>query len=566
MNIFNYNAFYMMDENELIDYLLNCTNDKILSKLFSDLKIKEIILNFSDYYLCKLIRKINVKLTKTILADGGIDIILNMSKDSIHRISTNLALSLRNTDLSDFSDIIPFILAIGKDYITFIYNKITLPNELLENKEFIHNLLDIKSPEQYRFIINLLEYRQNLNLVKSIDLKKKKMYEKTLLSLNLKTLMFTQIETIMLYINKNINKENGNDIIYNYLKNQNVFNESILSYIKNILYGKLSKEKKLKKIQELFNKINNDYFNMVLIDYYFEDIARNFILNVNQIINFNNSHPCIPKENLKIYSRIYNAYNDSKIDYLLLDDLDDNSKEKFYNDYQKCKKDTGEMILNSLFSLSKIKDQINIQESRKKGVDIYEFKGEPFYALVHSTGIYKSGGEGDANKVFNGSVYDATSLSLISDKRISTYLDTQPSVILGFTNLDVDNIVHVYHSDAFSSFLKHNQENLASDKKYEFLTPSDLIQKTMGYNEILYQCKQNNTNENSLSNVLMPSYVLCFNNISQLDINVAKKFAIPIVNIFPEKYNLLPVTPLDLDEKDVYVENMLSLEYNPILK
>ncbi len=78
----------------------------------------------------------------------------------------------------------------------------------------------------------------------------------------------------------------------------------------------------------------------------------------------------------------------------------------------------------------------------------------------------------------------------------------------------------MYHSDSFS---------LREGKTYyknEIFTPKQLIDNTKGYNEILVIEDEE----------IKPSYIVCFDNIKESDIGVAKEMNIPIVVIYTKFY------------------------------
>ena len=155
---------------------------------------------------------------------------------------------------------------------------------------------------------------------------------------------------------------------------------------------------------------------------------------------------------------------------------------------------------------------------------------------------------------------DGISLSLINNEKFDYFNNHTPSVILGFNNLIVDNFVHVYNSDSFS-FYKRN-ENDVSRKENKLYTPKSLIDNTKGYNEIVYQVRTDN-NKYYKTREMVPSYVIVFdNNITSLDVEVAKKFNVPIINIDREKYkkNKFGKSENMFDTSNNYVENYTELQ------
>ena len=114
-----------------------------------------------------------------------------------------------------------------------------------------------------------------------------------------------------------------------------------------------------------------------------------------------------------------------------------------------------------------------------------------------------------------------TSLSLISDKNITTFGDPNSDVILGFSNFNPANILITYHADAYT-------DDRGSQKISKLYTPDELIDKTKTYNEIQISEKYE---------YLHPSYVVCYDNIKEGDIRASKLLGgIPLVVINTQKY------------------------------
>lgn len=438
-----------------------------------------------------------------------------------------------------------------------------LQNQILSNKIIQEKLSNnIDDPDEYRFLISKLEKSIEIKNIESIESCRKKNYRNIINDYNKEYQMFEKYKKI-----NNILNDNYEPLIDLF----ELMNKEELRLLPNkaqhdiqvIFYNqKLTIEQKKKKISNLFKNISAKQYLKITIDYYFKDITFNFMKNVETLINFNKETNIIKEDNIKLYKKLLEMYEKNYIDTKLLEKLDENKNymEVFYDDFSNSKKLSYNMINDALFDINNISEQLNKNLSDKYNVPIYEFNGQPFYALIHNTSVYKNG-DYTSDIVFSGSSFDATSMSLISNERIKTYNSFQPSIIVGFNNIDANNIVHLYNSDSFSSFLKHD-DSLPTKRVCKLFTPKSLIKNTKGYNEILYQCRQNNVNENALENILKPSYVLCFNDIAPLDIEVAHKFNIPVINIDKTKYiNQLPRTIIDTDSaKDSYIESYSEIK------
>ena len=78
-------------------------------------------------------------------------------------------------------------------------------------------------------------------------------------------------------------------------------------------------------------------------------------------------------------------------------------------------------------------------------------------------------------------------------------------------------------------------------------TPQGLIDDTKGYNEIVYQEK----NKNIQLEKVKPDYVICYDDIKEGDLKVAKNYNLPIVLIDTKKYNFKDGAP-SVEDEDAY--------------
>ena len=146
-------------------------------------------------------------------------------------------------------------------------------------------------------------------------------------------------------------------------------------------------------------------------------------------------------------------------------------------------------------------------KEKVNGVDIYELNGEEFYLYVHSSS------RGSWNNLGI-----TTSISLISNNNVTTINNN--NTIFGFSKLKIDNIMHVYHSDSYTTHIT------GTNKIHDIETPAGLIDKTTSYNEILYQEEDD----------FKPDYVVAYDEYDEKIISIAKNMNIPIILINTEVY------------------------------
>ena len=308
------------------------------------------------------------------------------------------------------------------------------------------------------------------------------------------------------------------------------------NYKKASRLSTLLKNKELDKLDEMLKDITKEEVIVMIIDTLFKDIPYNFLKNLKTIINYsleNNNY--IPK-NINIYKEILNfdKYNiESLVDfYDKYKDLD--LSLEFYLDYRKAKNDSYNSLNESVIKLEKENSIYNSLLSKKYDRDVYYLNGEDFKLFIHSS----SSANWNTNKTI--------SISMISNLNTSYYNDHYEPVVYGFSNLKIENIMHVYNADSYTMQMN------GTDKVSLITAPDNLAENTVGYNEILYKEYDN----------FKPDFIVCFDEIKQRDLQIAEKLNLKIVLINSKKYernedlefinNNTYLNPSDIDTNSHY--------------
>ena len=309
--------------------------------------------------------------------------------------------------------------------------------------------------------------------------------------------------------------------------------------------------------EEIFNFLYDescDKLHEILVDRYFEDNFHNFMVNLEMILNFINSikdNNLIDIDRLELYKKIYDFRNLSGSEKINLYNVMNNGinyVELFYDDYRKCKDYAYSMYNENVLKPEKMNKS---ELSLTYGVDVYELDGEDFTAFVHQTKVDRSTGVSNVWKDVDNRESSVKSFSMIDQNHFDTIYGYDSYVVLGFSSLDINRIIHVYHSDSFTDV------NRGSDRVNEILSSDDLMNNTMGYNEIFYL--RNNLSikhGNGSHTKLVPSYVMCYDYITDLEVEIAKKYNIPIVLFHTNKYEN------KVDPRIDYSSNVYLEEYN----
>lgn len=361
-----------------------------------------------------------------------------------------------------------------------------IPIWVQNNNELINTIVSIESPGYYRDIINNF-IEKNYDLVTNLESKRKE-YVNNLLSTINKSDIFEEYIQLRNYVNKN-----GID-------------EKIMTRLPSYLCVSDFSDDTLRKMTfiRLFENI---------CDLYFKDYAKNVLIDIREVMNFLkvSNLDLVPAERQNIYNTILS------FDTLQLDDIKhlykalsnyDNWVELLYNDVRNCKNRSYDMFNENFFKINENYNLRNNELSNATGCDVYVLDGEDFVACVH-VGWFS-----------DKSPRKTISLSVVGTENIGMFY--KEDVILGFEYLKPDNIINMHNYDSYSGRINY------TDRINKIFTPHGLLKQTNKYNEVLYSEKNDN--------VLLPSYVVCKDQLDEQSIDYARMHGLPMVIINTKKY------------------------------
>ena len=412
--------------------------------------------------------------------------------------------------------------------LSFVTNKIYFPANITSNKKFQETILNIEDITTYRFFMDQLEQNNSLAAYE-IDKIKENIYDKEVEKYSDGLFLITK-KIVNLYDKK----EN-----YSLLLTDNMKKYIIKEMMNNS-----------KNMHDVFYKYDTLKMRNILIDRYFKDIPLNFLKNLNVMIQYNDSlnNKILDEKRTNIYKKILNFENlnyDERKELYYACAKYENLAELFYDDYRKCRDNTYNNLIDLAINPKKMYNLLSIEKTKKYGVPIYELNGENFYAFVHITGPYKYNPNFYVEAWKEG-LYDSVSLSFIGNNNITTFGDPKESIAFGFSKLDYKRIIHLRNSDSFSNY--NSMDDCFSDYIQKMYTPANLIKETRGYNEIVYQEKSRNIKLDTI----VPDYVMCYDEVTDIDINVAKYYNLPIVLINTKKYKFNNKI-IDVSESEKYI-------------
>ena len=556
----NTNERVVILKNDMVrDYYLEDYNNSKFKKLILDLPNDEILEFIDDEMINKILSNDNCKkIMYEILynVSSKFTNIIFQNEKMIERIVNDDELHTYILYLSGSitEKLFNYIIKIDKISVLEYLNPSDF-NELLEREDIKNKfkvinddkLLQVISSKTLSKLLYDSYFRSKLSKMKIDDIyfKIKKglilpnfyMYDEDFIS---KFINITNIPMRRIYIKALMNNNYSlYEIINNRLKeayDNNIFNELINEYN---MVTRLSDDEELKsKIWLLYS----DKCLQLLIDRYFEDFDGNVLTNICTILNFNKTNNVISPDRLKYYNLImnfdkYDINTMIKIYKIMPKDIGT----WLYEDFRKCQNVSYNLINKETVDIFKLK------EEKVDGNSIYELNGEEFVLLVNTL-IYRRS-EDDIK--WGNDRSKTLSLTLIGNESLGTYREQDEYLIVGFKNININDIMHVYHSDSFSSYED------STNRVNEIYTPHELLSNTKGYNEIL-------VSQNEMKNTLLkPDYVVCYDKVLEEDIKSAKKLGnIPIIVINTKCYSM-KYSGIEYEENNYVrdIEDLYSYEY-----
>ncbi len=528
---------YMTIEEEC-ENIINLPSNQ-LKEYLKDKKIRKRLLNLSgEAAFCYLIDNLKESDLLSLLDD---DIIPSLKKSFNYKSKIISIMECKNQYKNVFLS--------KKEIVELIYEELIYmdyPFSILNinfGKVYFEYLISKRDLDSFRYLNGKVQFRilsERTNLEKV-----KRLYpnEDFLLSLSKESIQYLLEDNYFksIFINMSINNiayivKKGVKLPNNLLDSNTLINKYLaidndiilLDYLCNLeLNNPYLKEKIISKRKKQFNDIvekeilEDNYFLEELIILNYEDIPYNFLKNTLSIIEYiaQIKEMIIPKNRYDLYYKLLKFYKltyPEKID--LYNEIKSNPSviSEFYDDFKTCFNDSIKKIQDSFLDVNKLTKS---ELSHKYNVDVYELNGEEFKILISHTNMNR-------DYLYEGEVWkknkEYASLSLISDKCLNTFRNPSTNIIVGFTDINYLNVMHIHHADSYS------KEENGSNRIIELFTPDNLIKNTKAYNEILIKN----------SNTLTPSYIVCYDEIKEGDVEASISLGrIPLILIHTKKYS-----------------------------
>ena len=397
---------------------------------------------------------------------------------------------------------------------SFANNKIEFPDELLKRNDFF-SMLESESLVEYRSTINNLEENNNVSI---IEKKVQDYYDQIISSYDKETNMFRDYQ--MFY-------QDNYPLKRNFITSTN-------------LYYEVNKEKENPdKLKHLLQEETKKKIAQVTIDSLFHDNYHNVSLNIQELLRFEKDNRFLDDTIRQFYERITHIedYSTEEIIQLYETFKNRNLNTIFYEDLRHAKNISYEQIDKSLYHFDQDKEHKDITKSLETGVDVYDLQNAEFTMLIRTKYQHKDKTNASRN-----------CYSLISNKNTSAFSQGTTAFQYGYVSLDKDLVSHVFEGDSFSY---DTTDKSNSNFVNRIMSPKEIVENSSQYSELNIM---NRTFENDTYQNKRPDFIIAYDEISEKEIEEAKRLQIPIV-IIPKTDNYTNETiPFDR-EKDIYIDN-----------
>lgn len=262
----------------------------------------------------------------------------------------------------------------------------------------------------------------------------------------------------------------------------------------------------------------------LIANYFFDDYYENVLIDINEVLKYVHStnNKKIKKDHLDFYKEfvvLHNLELDEQIEFFNLHKHLE-FVELFYDDIRLLKDESYKSLVDSCTVFDKDSSLYNQELSKKYGCDIYYLDGQEFYAFARVNMKIDKGMKMPSKE----EVYRLShSFCFIGKNAIMVFYNPNCKLTLLYGEINYKNIGHVCHGDSYTS----SNSEFYSDRVNGLYTPKTLLGSTRYYDEIYISNFEN----------IKPIALLCYDGITQWDIDFSKTYDLPIVIINTKKYH-----------------------------
>ena len=556
--------FYIKENNLLESFINN------LKLIYNDEKVKNIVMDFINNKNYDKLKKVSYNLNEFITRYKFYDENLESIKEIDWLIIENEGFHFNEFELENIVLELCFI----NNYKEIIYvnnydiKDIFMKTSSLVTKRKLYSLLKNNNLDFFAFIINILS-KYNINIENIDDIFNKEIHD-SIYNPEIRENLSEQdfLKLITYYFDSATPKEHKkiNSLIedknYELISNillkrgdykfsryieEDEFEKDIFSLekvdlyqISEIIYDRLSRKEKLNI--EYLNKLSYSVGQKSYTEFYEKNRE---LLDLLMNLHYQNFVKLTKEEQKAIYKYIKDLKEDEK--QLLVEEIkliNAELRTLYRNKFL-------EVFLNSNNIIEKAKEKEIIDTYEKKhNIRIYELKDEePFTFLItvmhnqaRDTFLNMYGRPAHKLTINNPSNFckdlqggsEIISTSMINDRFIDTFVGPYADVMYIFSDLESDDILSICHEDA--AFPPKIEDNLDLFSNNAPVGPEELMRETINnrdYNEIAIKRKRDEKTR------IMPTAILCYDEINDTSIRHAEYFNIPIIVINTKTYKAL---------------------------
>ncbi len=288
--------------------------------------------------------------------------------------------------------------------------------------------------------------------------------------------------------------------------------------------------KSIEEIENYIEEENNKLLSNYIIDYLFEEIYYNIMIDIRELLDFYyRGNIVIPENRIEIYQQLSNIdwySKEEKINFFHTLKKED-WVTTLYDDMAYARKIVRESIKECALSSKTIKEYKDEELSKKYHVDVYKMNGQAFFGIVKSGNHLKE------------QLPVGHSFSLIGEDGIAVFGEgkNMNTFLYDSDDLNPDQIVHIFPFDSFSFYRPFHYSEVGTRSINHLLTVDELVKNSQFYNEllILERGTKKIGIESSLPE-LKRIALYCIDRITEEDVKIAQENNVGILLIPSWKY------------------------------
>lgn len=429
----------------------------------------------------------------------------------------------------------------------YLYSKLNILSLVKKGIKFSDDILKKKEFFELLKSSSFIKFRNNINSVEKynnpiiIEEKLGAYYDELISDYDMDSGLFDEYNLVL---NNPKKYEFDNSFVFNY----DVVSKISIHLSKDESGVFFYKDKN--ELEAFLHSETSKKLSEIIIDALFRDNIYNVWLNIKEMLRYNDylkdNDKVLDNDKIDFYKMILNFDNIGNVDKI---NLYNNLKGKnfslvFYEDLRSVKDRAYDNIRKELINPIVHPEYIDIVNSDKYGVEVYDLRDKKYTMLVRTQAEFR-----DVDH------YRRSCYSIISNDNTQVFgeYDTN-SFLYGYNSFDNDKVLHMFEKDSYSSNFREESSRYVN----RIMTSDELVLSNSGYSEVqLVNVKSDDGKYRW--NAKKPDFIVVFNHVERRHIEESKRLGIPIVIIAKKKLDIDKKIVSLLDEDlDAYVRDEYS--------